>query len=202
MAKERIEVTLKSAIPFILIISGVLALLASSLLTIEQMAVLKDPSYQPLCSLNPILSCGSVMNTDQASVFGFTNSLLGVMGYAVILTIGIVLLAGAQLKKWFWQGLNLGLLMGVIFVHWLFFQTVFRINSICPYCVVVWVTTIPMFWYVTLYNLREGNLKLPKSLNSLSEFIQKHHGNILLVWFAILAGIILNHFWYYWSTLL
>ena len=32
----------------------------------------------PTCSINPVLACGSVINTPQASVFGPPNPLIGV----------------------------------------------------------------------------------------------------------------------------
>lgn len=53
----------------------------------------------------PILSCGSIMRTDQAEAFGFPNPILGVAGFAVIVTVGVVLVGGATLPHWFWIGL-------------------------------------------------------------------------------------------------
>jgi len=44
---------------------------AAFLLLVEKIAFLEDPAYVPSCSINPVLSCGSVMNTPQAAVFGF-----------------------------------------------------------------------------------------------------------------------------------
>ena len=53
--------------------------LASLTLTVEKIELLIDPSYVPSCSINPVLSCGSVMVTHQASVFGFPNPLIGIV---------------------------------------------------------------------------------------------------------------------------
>jgi uncharacterized membrane protein len=49
------------------------------------------------------------------------------------------LLAGASFKRWFWRGLEIGTIFGLGFVHWLIFQALYRINALCPYCMVVWV---------------------------------------------------------------
>ena len=38
-------------------------------------------------------------------------------------------------------------------------------------------------------------------LVGLNKFIQKHHGDILITWYLIIIGLILNHFWFYWKTL-
>lgn len=59
------------------------------------------------------------MSTPQASVFGFLNPMLGVAGFAVVTTVGMVVLAGAQPRRWFWLGPQAGATAGVVFVHWL-----------------------------------------------------------------------------------
>lgn len=56
---------------FLLIITGVLGLLASAMLTIDKIRILEDPNYVPGCSLDPTISCGSVMQSWQGSLFGF-----------------------------------------------------------------------------------------------------------------------------------
>jgi uncharacterized membrane protein len=139
------------------------------------------------------------MKTHQSAVFGFPNSLIGIAGFAIVTTIGMALLAGAKFKRWFWLGLEAGTVFGVLFVHWLFFQSVFRIHALCPFCMLVWSMTIPIFWYTTLYNARVGHIKVSAKING---FLQRHHGEILLVWFLIIAGFILHQFWYYWKTLI
>jgi uncharacterized membrane protein len=194
--------TLETVLPWLLLIGGIIAFLASFMLTLDKIELIKNPAFVPECNLNPIISCGSVMNTAQASAFGFMNSLLGIAGFAGISVIGAALLAGAKFKRWFWLGLQLGAIFGVVFIHWLIFETIYRINALCPYCMIVWVVMIPTFWYTTLYNLRAGNIALPARLKSVGPFLQKHHADILIVWFLIILGMIATHFWYYWSTLI
>ena len=191
----------KFRLPYLLTFGGIIGFLASLVLAIEKIEIIKNPDFQPSCNINPVLSCGSVMVTPQAEAFGFPNPFLGIAGFAVVTTIGIAILAGATFKRWFWLLVQTGLLFAVVFIHWLFFQTVYNIGALCPYCMVVWIVTIPLFWYTLLYNLRQGNIKTPKKLKSLVTFAQKHHGDTLIVWYLIIAGLILNHFWYYWSTL-
>lgn len=187
---------------WLLLIGGLIALLCSILLTIEKIKLLKDPSVSLGCDLNPIIACGSVINTPQASAFGFPNPILGIVGFSVVALVGGAILAEAKFKRWFWIGLQLGVIFAVVFVHWLIFQTIYRINALCPYCMVVWALTIPIFWYTTLYNLQAGNIKTPARLKKAVAFAQRHHGDILLIWFLAIVGVILNHFWYYWKTLI
>jgi len=199
MAKAKQPLTLERTIQYILTIGGVIGFLASFIITVDKIKLLIDPAFIPSCNISPLLSCGSVMTTPQASVFGFPNSLLGIAGFAIVTCVGMGLFAGAKYKRWFWLGLQVGTVLGLALIHWLFFQSVYRIQALCPYCMVVWSVTMPVFWYVTLYNLRQGHIKLSPKIGG---FLQRHHGEILLVWFLVIAGLILNHFWYYWSTLL
>ena len=197
--------TLERTFPWILTIGGAIGLFSSLALTYDKIKIAQNPNYIPNCNLNPVLACGSVIKTWQASAFGFPNSFIGIAGFAVVLTIGVSLLVGMDakaLKKWFWWGLNIGALLGVILISWLFYQTVYRIHALCPYCMVVWTVTIPIFWYTTLYNLRQKFIPTPARLKGFVAFIQKHHGDILILWYLIIIGLILNHFWYYWKTLI
>ena len=200
--KKNNRIDLKRTFPFILLVSGVIGVLCAGILTVEKINLLKNPTSPLNCDLNPIIACGPVINTPQASAFGFPNPIIGLVGFAIVAAVGAALLAGGLFKRWFWVGLQIGVTFAVCFVTWLQFETIFRIGALCPFCMVVWSVTIPMFWYTTLYNLREGHIRTSGKLKSLSVFLQRHHGDVLLVWFLIIIGIILKHFWYYWSTLI
>jgi uncharacterized membrane protein len=194
-------VKIEKYLPHVLTASGLVGVLASAALVVEEINLLKNPAQQLGCDLNPIIACGSVINTGQAAVFGFPNPLLGVAGFGGLLAIGLALFAGAKFGKWFWQFMLAGLLFAAALVHWLIFQTIYSIGALCPFCMVVWVVTITSFWYVLVYSLRKKNLKVPSRLKKVSVFAQKHHLDVLIIWFLVVIGLILNHFWYYWKTL-
>lgn len=193
------ETSLTKALPWILILCGVIGLLCSFILTVDKMEVLKDPNYQPICNINPVLSCGSVMNSKQAEMFGFDNTFMGLAGFAVLITIGAVLLAGAQMKRWFWRGLQAGITGGVLFVHWLMYNSLYRIHSLCPFCMVVWVVVITLFVYITLYNIQHRHIRLKERFVPAYEFARRHHLDIIIFWLLIIAGLILKQFWYYYG---
>ncbi len=197
----RAKPTLPKTLPFILLVAGIVGLVSSFIITFDKMKLLENPSYRPSCNLNPIISCGSVMQSKQGAAFGFPNPWIGLAAFAVLITIGMSLLAGAKFKRWFWLGLEAGTLFGVGFVHWLFFESVYRIHALCPWCMAVWVITITTFWYVTLYNLQTGVIKLPKTAGwqTFGKFLRVHHLDILVLWLLIITGLILKHFWYYFG---
>jgi uncharacterized membrane protein len=198
--KRAPKYTLARVLPWLLLVGGIIGVLSAGMLTVEKIHLLQNPNGHLGCDLNPIVACGPVINTDQASAFGFPNPFIGLVGFAAVATVGGAMLAGAVFKRWFWLGLQTGVTFAVVFATWLQFETIFRIKALCPFCMVVWAVTIPIFWYVTLYNLRQGNIKTPVKLKGLVAFLQRHHGDVLILWYLIIIGVILNHFWYYWKT--
>ncbi|MGH8776526.1 MAG: vitamin K epoxide reductase family protein [Jiangellaceae bacterium] len=177
---------------------GAVGFLAAFVLMLERIELFRDPDYVPSCSFNPVLSCGSVMQTWQSEAFGFSNLLIGIAAFAAVTTIGVVMLAGATLPRWFWLSLQAGVVFGVGFVHWLIHQSLYDIGALCPYCMVVWVVTIPIFWYVTVHNVQAGNLGASTRVRS---SLMRNGGLVILLWFVVIAALILVRFWDYWSSL-
>ncbi|MGW5440710.1 MULTISPECIES: vitamin K epoxide reductase family protein [Nocardia] len=201
-ASEAYQEPFPQLLPWLLLIGGLLGTAAASVLTVEKMARLRNPTYVPSCSLNPIISCGSVMDSPQATAFGFPNPLLGIAGFAVVTAVGAGLLAGARFQRWFWLGLQAGVTFGVVFVHWLIYHTLYSIGALCPYCIVVWAVTTPVFVYVTLRNLVVGVLPAPVVVRRLADVAAGYHGVALTIWALAIVALIGIRFWAYWSTLL
>lgn len=188
--------------PYILIIGSVIGIICATILTVEKIHLLKDPEAVLACDLNPVVACGSVINTPQASAFGFPNPLIGLVGFGIVLTVGMALLAGASFKRWFWQGLQAGTIFGVLFVTWLQYQSLYEIGALCPYCMVVWAVTIPIFVATTSYNLRNGHIGLPTQLKGVADIFKKYPTEIVITWYVVIFFAILERFWEYWVTLI
>jgi len=186
-------------IGWILTVGGLIGALAAFVLTVEKIALLKNAAYVPSCSINPILSCGSIMTTSQAEVFGFANPLIGLATFPVVATTGIAVLARARLPRWWWLGLHAGTLFGIVFVHWLFFQSLYGIGALCPYCMIVWVVVIVLFNYTTLYNLQQRHLPAPRRL---TDALLHVHSTIPTLWLLAFTALIGMQFWNYWRTLI
>ncbi|MGV0791857.1 vitamin K epoxide reductase family protein [Mycolicibacterium sp. XJ1819] len=176
--------------------AGVLGLAAALALTVEKIEILINPDYVPSCSINPVLSCGSVMITPQASVFGFPNSLIGVVAFSVVVVTGVLALARVELPRWYWAGLAIGALLGTVFVHWLIYQSLYRIGALCPYCMVVWAVTIPLLVVASSIALRA------QVTRGVLAHLHTWRWSLTALWFTGLVLLILVRFWDYWSTLL
>ena len=139
------------------------------------------------------------MASKQSNAFGFPNPLIGLMAFPVVITTGVIMLMGIKLKRWYMIGLQAGTVLGIAFIHWLFFQSTYRIGALCPYCIAVWIITITTFWYVLLYNIEAKNIVLKGRLAAAGLFIRKHHLDILLFWLLVMVALILKRFWYYFG---
>lgn len=179
-------------------VGGLIGLVAAAVLLVEKIMLAENPDYVPSCSINPVLSCGSVMQTDQAAAFGFPNPIIGVGGFAALLAIGLGILAGARFARWYWAGVQLGVTFGVVFIHWLAYQSLYVIGALCPYCMVVWVVTIPVFLFTTIYNLQPARQRG----NGFAAGLSENRWVILTAWYAVFVLLIGIRFWDYWSTLI
>ena len=154
-------------------------------LTIDKIHLLESPKKQLNCDISAFVSCSGVMDSDQASAFGFANSVIGVIGFAVVLTLGLLLWAGGTVPRWFWTGLQVGVLFGIGFVTWLQSQSIYVIVQLCPWCMVVWTMMIPLFVLVTAHNLR---LWAPDK--AFTRFVTNWSGLIIALWYvAVIANI-------------
>ncbi len=179
-----------------IIIAGALGLASAFTLTVEKIELLIDPSFVPSCNLNPVLSCGSIMVTPQASVFGFPNPLIGIVAFTLVITTGVLAWSEVRLPQWYWVGLTIGTALGVAFVFWLIFQSLYRIGALCPYCMVVWAVTIPLLVVVASIAMR------PLAANPALRVLHEWRWSLVALWFAAVILMILVRFWSYWSTLL
>lgn len=191
---------LERFVPYILIGSGIIGAFASLMLSVEEIYHLKHPMAQLGCDLNPIIGCGANLDAWQGHVFfGVPNQFFGLAAFVVMITIGAAILAGAKFKRWFWLSLQAGLLFGLLFVQWFIFESIFVLQHLCPYCMITWVATITGFWYLTLYAIRAEHIRLRGRLARLNSFAQRHHADILVIWFLVILAVILKHFWYYFG---
>ena len=137
-------------------IAGAIGWWSAFQLTIDKFEVLAHPSTNLNCNFSVLVQCGKNLGSWQGSAFGFPNPILGLGGFAAVIAVGVALLAGAQFAKWFWIAFNVGIAGALAFVIWLIHESIFDLGTLCPWCMLVWLVTIPLFWVVTLRNLSQG----------------------------------------------
>ncbi len=135
---------------------GVIGLTASLALSIEKIEKLQNPDAALSCDLSVLVQCSTNLDSLQGAVLGFPNPYLGLIGYALVLCAGVALWAAPQLARWFWITFNIGVAAAFAFVLWLISQSIYVLGTLCPWCLVVWAITIPLFLFTTGRNARQG----------------------------------------------
>lgn len=185
-----------------LLLLSAVGLLASAALMVERLLVAQDPTHVPACSLNPIVTCTAAMLSDQGSLFGFPNPLLGVAAYPVLMATGAALLAGARMRAWYWTGTFVGAVLGLVFVHVLVVTSLWGIEALCPYCMVVWAATVPLFAVIANYGIPRGALGRRAARSQLVGDLLALRWWLVGLWFLVVVALAGVTFWDYWSTLL
>jgi uncharacterized membrane protein len=185
------------AFALLLVVTGAAGLLASWVITLDKFKLLEDPGFVPGCSLNPVVSCGSVMESDQASAFGFPNPMLGLVAYGIVVCVGMSVLAGAEFPGWYWLTFEAGCLFGIGFVSWLQFESLYRIGALCLWCCLAWVATIWLFWYVTSFVVRGGFLPAPGLVKA---FFAEFTWVLPVLHIGVVGMLVLTRWWSFWTS--
>jgi uncharacterized membrane protein len=176
-------------VPFgiMLVATGVIGWAAAGILILEKLELYRDPDHVTSCDINPWVSCGQVMETWQSELFGFPNPFIGLVGFTIIVTTGMALLAGARFERWYWAGLQAGVTLGAVFATWLWSQALFDIYILCLYCMVVWAAMIPLFILTTVRTMVHGVIPAPVVLTRwLAEWVGPI---IVLTYIAVAASV-------------
>jgi len=172
--------------------SSIIGLIASLVLSIEALELAKDPFADLSCNINAVLSCGTVGSSWQASLLGFPNAYLGLIAEPVVITIAVAALGGVRFPRWFMNSAQVVYSIGLLFAYWLFYQSFFVIGALCPWCLLITITTTLVFMSMTRVNILDGNLPLsPGAYRTLSAWLKAGADTLgVIIIFAVLAGAI------------
>jgi uncharacterized membrane protein len=135
-------------------------------------------------------------------VLGFPNSLIGIAAFTVVLVTGVLAVTKVPLPQWYWIGLTIGTLIGTAFVHWLIFQSLYRIGALCPYCMVVWVVTITLLVVAASIVFRPVLQERETRTSAVGRVLFQWRWSIVTLWFTAVFLLIMVRFWNYWSSIL
>ncbi|UVY82801.1 vitamin K epoxide reductase family protein [Brachybacterium sp. NBEC-018] len=178
----------------VLLIGGLGGWIAALALFMDKIFLLENPGASLGCDINPFISCGTVMNTWQASALGIPNMAVGLGGFAIMGAIGALMLSGATLPGWFrWARLG-GMTFAFALVHFLAVSAIFVIRALCPWCMVVWAVTAPMFFATLAHTVESGDLRLPAPLAA----VLRRWVLLTIAWYLLVLLVIAAAFWNQW----
>lgn len=171
-----------------LVASGA-SLVASFVLSVDALALAKDPHADLGCNINAVISCGTVGTSWQASLLGFPNAFLGLVFEPAVITVCVAALAGVRFPRWFMLCAQVIYTVALLFAYWLFEQAMFEIGALCPWCLLVTLATTLVFFEMTYVNVRDDNLFLPRRVQAaLTGFVRANLDLLLVVaWLLVLV---------------
>ena len=128
------------------------------------------------------------MQHPSSELFGFPNSYLGLIAEPIVITVAVAGLAGVRFPRAFMAAAQVGYTAGLVFAYYLFYESFAVIGALCPWCLLVTLSTTLVFMSLLHFNIREDNLYLT----------EKHSAN-LKKWIAggydrMLTAIVLAAF--------
>lgn len=182
----------------VLLIGGLVGWIAALNLLVDKLFLLQNPGADLACDVNPFISCGNVMMTWQAEALGIPNMAIGLAGFAIMGVLGALMISGATLPTWIrWARLG-GMTFAFGFVHFLAISAIFTIGSLCPWCMVVWTVTAPMFFATLARTVESGDLELPRALAG----ILRRWVWLTLAWYLLVIIVIAVAFLPQWLVVL
>lgn len=178
---------------WLVIIGSAIGFLASMILTIDRIKLLTDPATNLVCDISPFVTCGPVMSSQAGALFGFPNPLLGIAGFALAGTTGVIVLAGARLARWYLACFQVGTLLAAVFITWLQTQSLYVIGALCIWCMCVWAVTIPIFVSTAGQTLSRG--VFGPGLRRVGEVIDNWKVAIIAIWYLVIITAIALRFY-------
>lgn len=139
------------------IVAGLAGGIVSFLLYLEYIGQLQGTDPIISCSWGVVVTCGPNLLSPGGNLLGFTNSILGLVLFGGPVYAGASALASPSgLRPWYWRVYGIFVLGGFLLVHVFAWRSVFEYGSLCPWCMIVWLVTIPLFWFTLGWELRDG----------------------------------------------
>ncbi|HEX7351950.1 vitamin K epoxide reductase family protein [Brachybacterium sp.] len=178
----------------VLLIGGLIGWISSLELQVGKEFLLANPGASLACDVNPLISCGSVMMTWQSAALGIPNMAIGLGGFAIMGLLGALMVSGTHLPSWVrWARLG-GMTFAFGYVHFLAISAIFLIRALCPWCMVIWTITAPMFFVTLARTIESGDLRLPAPLGNLL----RRWVVLTLLWYllvVVVIGVAFRHQW-------
>lgn len=196
-SRNKYEASVRYAF-IVLLGAATVALIAAFVLSLEKIHLMNDPNAVLSCSINLVLNCSTVMQSWQSQVFfGIPNMYIGLMAFPVLVTVAVAALWGsAKYGKGFLRAMNIGVLLGTIFAYWLFFSSLYVIQVLCPWCLLVTFACTLMLAASTHISLRENAWNLKKKTDAkVQKFLNGgYHKLAVASWVVLMIALVIIKF--------
>lgn len=163
-----------------MLVSSTLSLIASLVLSYDAVKLAAAPNTKFACDINAVISCGKVAKSWQSNLLGFPNSFLGLMTEPVVITVAIAGLGLVAFPRWFMRTAHVVYGLGLVFAFWLLSQSFFVIKALCPWCLLVTLSTVTVFSTISRVVLMENSWNFSEERHAkIVDFLERGWGRVL-----------------------
>lgn len=174
-----------------MLISSILGLVAAFVLSVDALVLAENPDAIFSCDISTKISCGTVGVTWQANLLGFPNAFIGLVSEPVVITLAVAALGGVRFPRWFMVTAQAFYSIGFVFALWLFYQAYFVIGALCPWCLLITLTTTLVFASITRVNILDDNLRFGRAQAALKRALESWVDvYVVIVIVAIIAAMV------------
>jgi uncharacterized membrane protein len=167
--------------------AGVVAWVVSFLLYLEYVGQLTDAEPIVSCTFSVVVSCGPNLLSPGGNLLGFSNSIIGITTFLGPVFAGVGVLAGGAFGRWYWRVFVTAVGAAFVLVHAFAWRSVFEYGVLCPWCMVVWLAVIPLFWATLGWALRAGVIGGGRTARSIGSAISTWLGVIVFIDYLLIA---------------
>lgn len=178
----------------VLVAGSAVGAIASFVQLVERIQFADKPLQALTCDINSVFSCSSVFDAWQSSVFGFSNAILCLLFFGVMLGVGLAGLFGGTPSKGLRLVMQFFSLFFLAFGAWYLQQSAFAIQALCIFCIFCYAGVIAINWAWLRINAQD--LPLPKTARArLRSGIDGGIDTFIwLLWAAVVAAMFILAF--------
>jgi uncharacterized membrane protein len=179
-----------------MLLAGLVGLFASFELILDKFKLDANPDAVLSCSINIVLNCSTVMQTWQSELLGFPNMVIGLIAFPVIITYALASMVGVKFPRWWMIAATIGFFIDFVFSYWLFQQSVYDIQVLCPWCLLVTTASTVIFATSLFYNLKQNVFNFKKKTNAkIQRFIDGGHFQMITIsWIVLMIVLVFLKF--------
>jgi uncharacterized membrane protein len=171
-----------------MLVGAIFSLIAAFVLAVEAVELAGNPFARLSCSINTVINCATVAVHPSSSIFGFPNAFLGLLAEPVVITVAIAGIGGVKFPRKFMFAAQVCYTLGFLFAYSLLYTSTFVIGALCPWCLLVTLSTTLVFFSMTRYNIGEGNLYFTdKFAESANKFIKKDYDTLSMALLIVIV---------------
>lgn len=177
----------------VMLVASMVALIVSFILSAETLKLARNPKALLDCDINSVLSCSTVAESWQSEIIKFgglsyPNAFFGIAAESVFVTIAVLGLVRIRMPRWFAACTWFGALAALAYAYWLFAQSVFVIQALCPWCLVLMFSTTVQFMSLSHASVTLQNIPRRKGIRT---YYRLHYDLMVdIVWILLLIAII------------